>query len=323
MSICPCRAGMRKRPWQVPSSSSNIVNVVRRSAWASSASRARPSNFSARSGAITSKIRPPRIRSALASWCSASATRCSSAAFRCSVLTANSPVAGSLSRAATMARAWAVLTRPSAIAADRTSCRSRAWARRRSERASRRTCRVSTAIQSAAVPAPVSVVAPERSASASRRSLSASSCPWARVRVVSASRCCSGLIDQSGDMGHRVEPLVQPVGEVEHRVEVVDRLAAHDSIQAPTTDRKGPLTCGFAHSARQTRESFWSAPGWFRQAQPTGSPYHSVWEAVVSTGSTDAARAPGRRRVRVSQAKTTSSLVTTPVVRPGAEVKLQ
>ncbi len=85
---------------------------------------------------------------------------------RCSVSTANSPVVGSRSRAATMARAWAVLTRPSAIAAESTSWRSTAWARRRSERASRRTCRVSTAIQSAAVPAPVSVVAPERSASA-------------------------------------------------------------------------------------------------------------------------------------------------------------
>ena len=115
MSICPCGAGMRKRPWQVPSSSSHMVNVVRRSARASSASSALPSNFSARSGAITSKIRPPRIRSAFASWCSASATRWVSAAHRCSALTANSPVVGSRSSAATIARAWAVLTRPSAI----------------------------------------------------------------------------------------------------------------------------------------------------------------------------------------------------------------
>ena len=40
VNICPCRAGIRKRPWQVPSSPSNIVNVVRRSALASSASSA-------------------------------------------------------------------------------------------------------------------------------------------------------------------------------------------------------------------------------------------------------------------------------------------
>ena len=65
VSICPCSAGMRKRPWQVPSSSSHMVNVVRRSARASSASSAFPSNFSARSGAITSKIRPPRIAECL------------------------------------------------------------------------------------------------------------------------------------------------------------------------------------------------------------------------------------------------------------------
>src|SRR6476661_2946196 len=32
---------------------------------------------------------------------------------------------------------------------------------------------------------------------------------------------------------------------------MVDRLAAHDSIQAATTDRKGPLTCGFAQSVRR------------------------------------------------------------------------
>ena len=198
VSICPCRAGMRKRPWQVPSSSSNIVNVVRRNAFASSASSAFPSNFSARSGAITSKIRPPRIRSAFASWCSAIATRWVSAAPRCSVSTANSPVVGSWSSAATIARAWAMLTRPSAIAAASTSWRSSASARRRSERASRRTCRVSTASQSAAVFAPVSVVAPERSASARRRSSSASSCALAWRRAIRASRCSSAFIDQSG-----------------------------------------------------------------------------------------------------------------------------
>ena len=139
VNICPCRAGIRKRPWQVPSSPSNIVNVVRRSALASSASSAFPSNLSAWSGAITSKVRPPRMRSALTSWCSASATRWVSAAPRCSVSTASSPVVGSRSRAATIARAWAVLTVPSALAPLGPSYWSNAWARRRSERASRRT----------------------------------------------------------------------------------------------------------------------------------------------------------------------------------------
>ncbi len=35
------------------------------------------------------------------------------------------------------------------------------------------------------------------------------------------------------------------MGEVGDRVEAVDRLAAHGSIQAPTTDNKPPLTCGY------------------------------------------------------------------------------
>ena len=89
----------------------------------------------------------------------ASSTRCASAAARCSAETANSPVRGSRSSAATIARAWARLTRPAAIAAARTSWGSSFSASRRSERASRRTCRVSTATQSAAEPAPDSTVA--------------------------------------------------------------------------------------------------------------------------------------------------------------------
>ena len=121
VSICPCRAGRRNRPWQVPSSSSHIVNVVRRSASASSRSSARPSNSSARSGAITSKTRRPRTRNAFASWWAASSTRCASAAARCSAETANCPVRGSRSNDATIARPCARLTRPAAIAAARTS----------------------------------------------------------------------------------------------------------------------------------------------------------------------------------------------------------
>ena len=122
VSICPCRAGRRNRPWQVPSSSSHIVNVVRRSASASSRSSALPSNSSARSGAITSKTRRPRTRNAFASWSAASSTRWVSAAARCSAETANCPVRGSRSNEATIARPWARLTRPAAIAAARTSC---------------------------------------------------------------------------------------------------------------------------------------------------------------------------------------------------------
>ena len=49
-------------------------------------------------------------------------TRWASAAARCSAETANSPVLGNRSNAATIARAWARLTRPAAIAADSTSC---------------------------------------------------------------------------------------------------------------------------------------------------------------------------------------------------------
>ena len=60
---------------------------------------------------------------------------------------------------------------------------------------------------------------------------------------------------------NRAEPLAQPVGEVDHRVEAVDRLAAHDSIQAPTTDRKEPLTCGFAQPVRRCCEDFRAGPG--------------------------------------------------------------
>ena len=67
VSIWPWAAGIRNRPWQVPSSSSHILNVVRRSAWASSASSALPSNFSATSGAITSNTCRPRTRNAFAS----------------------------------------------------------------------------------------------------------------------------------------------------------------------------------------------------------------------------------------------------------------
>ncbi len=89
ISICPCSAGMRNRPWQVPSSSSHSDKVVRRRAWASSRSSARPSNCSATSGAMTSKTRRPRMRSSLASWWAARSTRCCSAATRCSWLTAN------------------------------------------------------------------------------------------------------------------------------------------------------------------------------------------------------------------------------------------
>ena len=65
VSICPCRAGIRKWPWVVPSSSSHMVKVVRCSALAS------------RHGA------PPRP------W--------PSAASRCSAVTANSPVVGNRS----------------------------------------------------------------------------------------------------------------------------------------------------------------------------------------------------------------------------------
>ena len=197
-SIWPWSAGIRKRPWQVPSSSSRIVNVVRRNASASSASKALPSNASARSGAITSRIRPPRMRSAFASWSSASPTRCVSAVACWSAVTANRPVRGSRSSEATIARAWARLTRPAAIASARTWWSSSRRASLRSERASRRTCRVSTEIQSAAEPAPAWMVASQRSASASRRSLRASSCASAFARVARVVRCCSGGIDQSG-----------------------------------------------------------------------------------------------------------------------------
>ena len=41
-----------------------------------------------------------------------------------------------------------------------------------------------------------------------------------------------------------VEPSRQPLRELDHRVQVVDGLAAHESIPPVTTDRKGPLTCG-------------------------------------------------------------------------------
>ena len=251
MSICPCSAGMRKRPWQVPSSSSNIVKVVRRSAFASSASSALPSNFSARSGAITSKIRPPRIRSAFASWCSAKATRWVSAAPRCSVSTANSPVVGSLSSAATIARAWAMLTLPSAIAAGQhvvaLQCLGEAEVGAgvaadlpRLDRDPVGGC------AGTGVGGGTGTVGLGEEAELERLQLSPCLAEGGQgltllVGPHRPERC----------LGHRVETFTQPVGEVEHRVEAVDRLAAHESIQAPSTDRKGPLTCGFAHSVRQ------------------------------------------------------------------------
>ncbi len=81
-SIRPCRAGIRKRPWQVPSSSSRIVSVVRRSARASCSSSTRPSNDSATSGATTSSTLRPRTARSAASWWAASPTRCASACRR-------------------------------------------------------------------------------------------------------------------------------------------------------------------------------------------------------------------------------------------------
>jgi hypothetical protein len=45
---------------------------------------------------------------------------------------------------------------------------------------------------------------------------------------------------------------------------MLDRLAAHGSIQAPTTDRKTPLTCGFVHIARLHAKKFrWARAGAF------------------------------------------------------------
>ena len=63
-------------------------------------------------------------------------------------------------------------------------------------------------------------------------------------------RACPPAASTSAALGQGVEARDQPLGEVEHRVEVVDRLAAHGSIQAPSTDRKVPLTCGFVQIAR-------------------------------------------------------------------------
>ena len=72
----PCRVGMRNRPWQVPASSSRMVNMTRRAAAASWSASTLPSKASARSGAITSNSSLPSTASALASWWAARPTRC-------------------------------------------------------------------------------------------------------------------------------------------------------------------------------------------------------------------------------------------------------
>ena len=207
-SIWPCSAGIRNRPWVVPSSSSRMVNVVRCSARASSASSCLPSNFSASSGAITSNRCRPKTRNAFASWCAASPTRCASAAARCSAVTANSPLFGNRPSAATITRACAVFTRLVPIAVDRQSWCSSFSASFRSDRASRRTCRLSTASQSAAVAAPEATVASEHSACASSRSFNAASCASSWEIRTSTARVCSGVMDSSGTAA--TEPRSQP-----------------------------------------------------------------------------------------------------------------
>ena len=155
-----------------------------------------------------------------------------------------------------MARAWAVLTRPSAIAADEHVVALQCLGEAEVGAGSRRTCLVSIAIQSAAV---------------SGTGVGGGTGPvgLGEQSQLECVELCLGLGEGGQRLallarasstraapGDRVEPFAQPVGEVEHRVEVVDRLAAHESIQAPSTDRKGPLTCGFAHSVRRPEENF-------------------------------------------------------------------
>ena len=255
-SICPGAPGIRNRPWEVPSSSSHMVNVVRCSAWASSASRALPSNFSARSGAITSNRCLPRTAQLLG------------------VVVRRQPDQVRLRRGALLGGDG-----------ELTGARQRAPGRRRSRgpgRRSRPRC-------PSRLPAPggrssglgqLQVASGRRGAPAG----SATATQSAAVRgtgvdgglgcfglgeqpqpqrfelghvlasSTSASRFCCGVIDINGTSASVVEPAVQPLGEVDHRVlRWLDRLAAHGSIQAATTDRKGPLTCGFAHHARDLR----------------------------------------------------------------------
>ena len=194
---------------------------------------------------MTSKICRPRTRSALASWSAASATRWTSAFSRSSAETANSPVVGSRSSAVTMARAWAGLTRPAAMPVARTSWCSSFSASRRSERASRRTCRVSTATQSAALPGAgldggLGLLGFGEQPQAQRFALGeALSQRDQRVALLLRGHRPQRHLGQGVELGD------QPVGEVGDRVKAVDRLAAHNPIQAPTTDNKPPLNCGY------------------------------------------------------------------------------
>ena len=89
-----------------------------------------------------------------------------------------------------------------------------------------------------------------RSARPRRARRSASASAWARhlADPTSTSRCSVGVSEISGHRASESSRAEPPARRLDHRVQVVDRLAAHGSIQAPTTDRKGPLTCGYDHS---------------------------------------------------------------------------
>ena len=90
-------------------------------------------------------------------------------------------------------------------------------------------------------------------------------------------------------------------------------LAGHESIQAPSTDNKGPLTCGYAHSVRREARSFLARGRGFETLaalapQPPGVPARHAHRPVVrtSTGGGDGCRAaPWFRDARCARSSTT------------------